>query len=254
MSSVFSNIPKAISQFSASRPSSRPAAQTSLPTGRNAELSIFSNAPARPRSMASALPRMTQARSTHMVLVDLVIDMSSSCQPYEKIIIAGINSVFAESHAVASNNVRIGITGFSGRAWDVAPFAPVDAQPSLSFNWGDQTAIGTAIKHSHSKSVQCKRDSQDQGLKPVLLMFLMTDGASNTGEDEIAAAAAAKANGIVIVGLAVGDEADWEKIKRISSQGMAFYADDASALFEVMNQFGKSVSRLSQQANRPFAM
>jgi Ca-activated chloride channel homolog len=151
---------------------------------------------------------------------------------------------------------RVGLISFNAQASVVAPLtrdhrSVEDALQSLSPGGG--TAIGDALQLSVQQLVQNGGSGSN---RPPEMIVLLTDGSSNTGIPPADAASQAKAAGIPVETVGVGqrgqqtflggrliDGVDEAALQNISSQtgGHYFYAADSNALQSIFGALGSRI-------------
>lgn len=209
-------------------------------------------------ALAMAGPAATLRVPSNQVSVMLVIDVSGSMQATD-VQPTRLEAARSAARTLVDNlpgNARVGLVSFSDTTAVVAPLgqdhsAVKNSLGTLRANGG--TAIGDGIEAALRQLAAAGAIKHTVAGHPTSMIVLLTDGASNTGQDPQLAAADAKADGVPVNTVGVGGRSqttyvqgqliggvDEQALQGISGAtgGHYFYAQEAGQLQQIYGSLG----------------
>ena len=210
--------------------------------------------------VAMARPAATLRVPGNQVSVMLAIDVSGSMQATD-VLPTRMDAARAAARTLIDDlpsNARVGVVSFSSMAVVVAPLSEDHrvaraALDSLTARGG--TAIGDGIEAALRQLAPNGHAARTPTGRPATMIVLLTDGSSNAGVDPQQAAADAKAAGVPVQSVGVGqrnqmtyvqgqliDGVDEQALQNVSSAtgGRYFYAEEASQLEQIYGSLGSN--------------
>ena len=217
-----------------------------MPVG-HAAFSGFTQA----RAPVAAAPLNTLVRSNEVNLVLLcgfALDASSSMAG-SKIAATADACALAKTEfgqmQKAHKRCRIYEASFSDTARTVTPWtdaAQASGRPALSASGGPDIYAGLMLLGAEIGKE--RQACLAQGLNPRAVALLMSDGGHNGSGNPEEAAQRLRADGILLVTLAFGGDADVGALQRMAyTPAHAYTADNAQQLLEFFKRFGKTVTQ-----------
>jgi Ca-activated chloride channel family protein len=208
--------------------------------------------------LAMAGPAATLRVPTNQVSVMLCIDVSGSMQASD-VQPTRLDAARSAAQTLIDNlpgNARVGLVSFSDVTTVAAPLnenhdAVKNALGTLQPNGG--TAIGDGVEVALRQLVAGGAVHRTPSGRPTAMIVLLTDGASNTGEDPLQAAADAKSAGVPVQSIGVGSRdqntylggrliggVDEQALQQISSTtgGHYYFANEAGQLQQIYSNLG----------------
>jgi len=209
--------------------------------------------------LAMARPTATLRVPGPPVSVMLAIDVSGSMQATD-VVPTRMDAARAAARTLIDDlpsNARVGVVSFNSSAVVVAPLsddhqAARSALDTLQARGG--TAIGDGIEAA-LRQLDPNGQPRPSSSRPSTMIVLLTDGSSNSGVDPQQAAAEAKADGVPVQSVGVGqrnqmtyvqgqliDGVDEQALQNVSSAtgGRYFYAEEASQLEQIYGSLGSN--------------
>lgn len=207
------------------------------------------HAPAAPPAAAAPLRTLVRANEANLVLLCGMAYDASSSMSGSKITATADASVLAKDEFAQMvrlhKRCRLYEASFNDTARTVMPWtdaAQAGARPALSAN--GCTDIYGALMLLHSEIGKERQDLLSQGLNPRAVALLMSDGGHNGAGNPEDAAKRLRDDGIILVTLAFGSDADFGALQRMAySPAHAYTAANPQALKDFFQRFGKTVTQ-----------